>query len=245
MTRRWEHLEGVSKKLIPVNDCKFGLLIGYDCARALTPREVKTGKGNEPYTQKTDLGWGIVGITDPTSAEDCSEPNFPIDQSLALQRFKHLRKRLQKDTRYRKGYFTGMNDLIAKGNAEKVDSVQSSGTENVWWKTDFHNIYNMDNSTAEFNDNFNSQVLSHKSSLEDRMVDPLYDENQELNTTITIDEISCNSGVRQGNNLSPTFFSIFINDLVQEVKDLDLGVSIGNSNLSIMLYADDIVLIER
>ncbi|VDI40881.1 Hypothetical predicted protein [Mytilus galloprovincialis] len=57
------------------------------------------------------------------------------------------------------------------------------------WKTDFHNIYNMDNSTAEFNDNFHSQVLSHKSSLEDCMIDPLYDENPELNTNITIDEI--------------------------------------------------------
>ncbi|VDI32657.1 Hypothetical predicted protein, partial [Mytilus galloprovincialis] len=63
-----------------------------------------------------------------------------------------------------------------------------------------------------------------------------------LNDTLT-DWFSCNSGVRQGDNLSPTLFSIFINDLVQEVKDLDLGVSIGNSNVSILLYADDIVLV--
>ncbi|CAC5360790.1 unnamed protein product [Mytilus coruscus] len=57
------------------------------------------------------------------------------------------------------------------------------------WKTHFYNIYNMDNSAAEFDDDFHSQVLSHKSSLEDRMLEPLYDENQELNTTITIGEI--------------------------------------------------------
>ncbi|CAC5392120.1 unnamed protein product [Mytilus coruscus] len=222
IARRWEHLEGVSKKLMPVDDCEFGLLIGYDCARALTPQEVITGKGNEPFAQKTDLCWGIVGITDPTSAEDCdsigishrilalevqpltsnsepkhvqhssgvrtkevnssqvakmmeldfsdrtvdtqpisredkrflnilqdgirrneghyelplpfkgSEPNLPNDKSLALQRFEHLRKRLQKDTRYRNDYFKGMNDLIAKGYAENVDSVQSSDTGNVW-----------------------------------------------------------------------------------------------------------------
>ncbi|CAC5363382.1 unnamed protein product [Mytilus coruscus] len=65
MARRWEHLEGISKKLMPVNDCDFGL------------------------------------------------------------------KRLKKDTRYRNDYLKGMNDLIAKGYAEKVDSVQSSSTGNI------------------------------------------------------------------------------------------------------------------
>ncbi|CAC5371409.1 Ryncolin-2,Fibrinogen C domain-containing protein 1-A,Ryncolin-1,Ryncolin-3,Fibrinogen C domain-containing protein 1-B,Fibrinogen C domain-containing protein 1 [Mytilus coruscus] len=44
-----------------------------------------------------------------------------------------------------------------------------------------------------------------------------------MNDTLT-DWFSCNSGVRQGDNLSPTLFSIFINDLVQEVKDLNFGV---------------------
>ena len=51
------------------------------------------------------------------------------------------------------------------------------------------------------------------------------------------------SGVKQGDNLSPILFSIFINDLVQEENDLRLGIGIGDSRLSILLYADDIALL--
>ena len=42
-------------------DCNVGLLIGYDCSQALTPREVLAGSNDEPYGIKTDLGWSIVG----------------------------------------------------------------------------------------------------------------------------------------------------------------------------------------
>ena len=42
-------------------DCNVGLLIGYDCSQALTPREVIASKSNEPHGIRTDLGWSIVG----------------------------------------------------------------------------------------------------------------------------------------------------------------------------------------
>jgi len=48
-------------------DCNVGLLIGYDCSQALTPREVLAGGNNEPYGIKTDLGWSIVGGSDVRS----------------------------------------------------------------------------------------------------------------------------------------------------------------------------------
>ena len=54
---------------------------------------------------------------------------------------------------------------------------------------------------------------------------------------------SCASGVKQGCNLSPTLFSVFANDLVQEINDLDLGIEIGDSKVSLLMYADDIVLV--
>jgi len=53
----------------------------------------------------------------------------------------------------------------------------------------------------------------------------------------------CQRGLKQGNNLSPTIFSIFINDLVPEVNDLDLGIQVGDVKVSMLLYADDIVFV--
>ena len=54
---------------------------------------------------------------------------------------------------------------------------------------------------------------------------------------------NCNSGVAQGNNLSPTIFAAFVNDLVTEINDLGIGVQVGDLFVSMLLYADDIVLI--
>ena len=54
-----------------------------------------------------------------------------------------------------------------------------------------------------------------------------------------------NNGVRQGDSLSPTLFSFFINDLATEVKELGLGIDINGTKICIPLYADDMVLIEN
>ena len=49
-------------------------------------------------------------------------------------------------------------------------------------------------------------------------------------------------GVRQGDTLSPTLFGIFIDDMVNDIKDLDKGIPISESKLSILLYADDVAI---
>ncbi len=59
------------------------------------------------------------------------------------------------------------------------------------------------------------------------------------------DWFRCESGVRQGDVLSTTLFSIFINDLAKEIKDMDIGIPIGELKLCILLYADDIVLLSE
>jgi hypothetical protein len=46
-----------------------------------------------------------------------------------------------------------------------------------------------------------------------------------------------------GHRTNPTLFSIFIDDPVDEINELGLGVNIRDSKLSILLYADDIVLV--
>nr|XP_054587464.1 uncharacterized protein LOC129152993 [Nothobranchius furzeri] len=59
--RAWAHLKHLQAEIAPLQECEAGLLIGYNCSQALLPRQVVSGKENEPYAQRTDLGWSIVG----------------------------------------------------------------------------------------------------------------------------------------------------------------------------------------
>ncbi|XP_034053580.1 uncharacterized protein LOC117533769 [Gymnodraco acuticeps] len=63
--KAWSHLEHLQGEIAPLQDCEVGLLIGYNCSQALLPREVVSGKENQPYAQRTDLGWSIVGNMNP------------------------------------------------------------------------------------------------------------------------------------------------------------------------------------
>jgi len=50
-------------------------------------------------------------------------------------------------------------------------------------------------------------------------------------------------GVKQGDLLSSSLFAFYINNLAQEIKQGNLGVQIEDMDFSILLFADDIVLI--
>ena len=63
-----------------------------------------------------------------------------------------------------------------------------------------------------------------------------------LNNLFT-DWFDVNCGVRQGDNLSPTLFSFLINDLATHIKNLNKGIKVGADKVSILLYADDMVLL--
>ena len=67
--KNWEHLRPIESKMYDLLDCNVGLLIGYDCSQALTPREVLADNNSEPYGIKTDLGWSIVGGSDVRSGQ--------------------------------------------------------------------------------------------------------------------------------------------------------------------------------
>ncbi len=51
------------------------------------------------------------------------------------------------------------------------------------------------------------------------------------------------SGVLQGGSLSPTLFGLYIYDLIKEVKKINLGLKVEEELVSILAFADDIVII--
>ena len=73
---------------------------------------------------------------------------------------------------------------------------------------------------------------------------PLYND---IKCTVCINNTSTDtflhSDVKQGCNLSPTLYSVYINDLAIDIRNSGLGVHIDDFTLGILMYADDIVLI--
>lgn len=60
---------------------------------------------------------------------------------------------------------------------------------------------------------------------------------------LTTGWFSVKSGLRQGCSLSPLLFNLFVNDLTLRIKSLGKGVYINDEHISLLLYADDLVLI--
>ncbi len=50
------------------------------------------------------------------------------------------------------------------------------------------------------------------------------------------------NGVRQGGTLSSTLFPLYINDLVETLNGLDIGINIDVRKVCALLYIDDVVL---
>ena len=57
------------------------------------------------------------------------------------------------------------------------------------------------------------------------------------------DKFRVDNGIRQGDSLSTSLFSIYINDLVDMLKNLNVGIEINGTNLCCLLFADDLVIL--
>ena len=49
--------------------------------------------------------------------------------------------------------------------------------------------------------------------------------------------------MKHGDNLSPTLFVLFINDLVNKLNSLRYGIQVGTYKINALLYDDDIVIL--
>ena len=60
--RQWPHLATLAGKLMPYDpSLHISLLIGSNCPSIIRPREILAGGDDEPYAQKSLLGWGVIG----------------------------------------------------------------------------------------------------------------------------------------------------------------------------------------
>ena len=60
--QQWKHLSPIADQLMPYDlDIEISLLIGNNCTRVIRPREVIAGGEDEPYAQRSLLGWGVIG----------------------------------------------------------------------------------------------------------------------------------------------------------------------------------------
>ena len=67
----WPHLKKIEDKIMSYQEeVEVGLLIGCNCPKAITPKEVIVGRGDDPYAVRTLLSWGIIG---PVSLLECEE----------------------------------------------------------------------------------------------------------------------------------------------------------------------------
>ncbi|XP_071491991.1 uncharacterized protein [Diadema antillarum] len=70
VAKRWPHLRPIADKMMPYSTTvEVSLLIGNDCTRAIRPREIITGGEDDPYAQRSLLGWGIIGRVCKTQGE--------------------------------------------------------------------------------------------------------------------------------------------------------------------------------
>lgn len=61
--------------------------------------------------------------------------------------------------------------------------------------------------------------------------------------TFISDSFEVQSGVRQGDGLSPILFNFVLEKALQKLRNENIGISLGNYKINLLAYADDIVIL--
>lgn len=75
-------------------------------------------------------------------------PYLPNNRSMAEQRLKHLKGKLDKDETYRSQYVNFMTDMIQKGFAEKVPKDELTCFDGHSWYIPHHGVLTHKNQTS-------------------------------------------------------------------------------------------------
>ena len=191
----WPHLQSVKDKLVPLQACEVGLIIGFSCSAASLPLETVKQNLALPYAVKTILGWLIIGGRDPSESLSVvhrihshdvttdqvlkriegdlvvrhSEPRrsqndlrflkimdsnisqdskgfytmplpfkqkpcMPNNRSYALRRLKGLESRFNASPELLSKYKAFMNEIIERGEAEKVKDRRKWMVHSTPWR---------------------------------------------------------------------------------------------------------------
>ena len=95
---KWPHLQDIARDMSALQGCEVGLLIGYNCPKALVPRQVVTGTDAEPYAVRTDLGWSVIGAANTQEGDvDSSQCGRVATRELPGMTPKDVLKALEAD----------------------------------------------------------------------------------------------------------------------------------------------------
>ncbi|XP_067946284.1 uncharacterized protein [Watersipora subatra] len=99
LAQRIPHLHRIADQIPPLLDWGVGLLIGYNCSRALSPVEFIPAKGNLPYAVKTALGWCLVGSFAPSTQKQPKSIHSTLSHRISSEELtsSELLKKLEGD----------------------------------------------------------------------------------------------------------------------------------------------------
>ena len=126
-----------------------------------------------------------------------------------------------------------------------VDKYTQQGSKHLFTcLVDFRKAFD----TVGHNELFLKLRLNGVSDLFYNVLKNMYDKTElcvKIDSNHTTDFFPSDIGVRQGDNLSPNLFKLFINDLPEIFDDSCVPVSLNNTNINCLMYADDVILLSE